>query len=257
MDLKLLALPFPENQIEWRIARCGKKGNGQVWAKCLAYVSARATMDRLDEVCGPENWMVEYRFIPASQGTTPGVIAKLMIRCSGTDASLGQWIAKEDGADQTDIEAFKGGISSALKRAGVVWNLGRYLYGLEEGFAQIVDRGVAQARYAKDKEAGEFYWIPPKLPQWALPKGETSQALPQVHPEAPNVGDGILSGEYEIPYGPLAKKPISQCDPVQLKAYVEEIQNKAITTGRTIPIWARRLIVEAQPYINLEPGSNG
>ena len=38
------------------------------------------------------------------------------------------WITKADGAGDTDIEGEKGGISDALKRAAVVWGIGRYLY---------------------------------------------------------------------------------------------------------------------------------
>ena len=40
----------------------------------------------------------------------------------------GEWISKEDGAPFTDFEAFKGGISDALKRAAVKYGIGRYLY---------------------------------------------------------------------------------------------------------------------------------
>lgn len=163
MDLKKLKDVFPEDDIEWRIGRCGVT-NGKVWATCLAYISARAVQDRLDEVCGAENWRVVYAAFEGKD-LKSGVIAEIFVnRC-------GVWIGKQDGADQTDTEPFKGGISGAFKRAACAWGVGRYLYSLEEGFAQVVDKGNG-ARYAKTKEGQAFYWIPPKLPEWAVPPKE-------------------------------------------------------------------------------------
>ena len=40
----------------------------------------------------------------------------------------GEWITKSDGADDSNIEGAKGGISDALKRAAVLFGIGRYLY---------------------------------------------------------------------------------------------------------------------------------
>ena len=40
----------------------------------------------------------------------------------------GEWVTKADGADDTNIEAAKGGISDSLKRAAVLLGIGRYLY---------------------------------------------------------------------------------------------------------------------------------
>ena len=175
MELSKLKEPFPEDCVEWRLSQCGETANG-IWAQCLAYISARAVMDRLDEVCGPENWKVEY--------THPvgGVICKLTIHI-GDD----KWITKEDGAEASDIEPFKGGISGALKRAANVWGIGRYLYGLETNFANIVEnRKVPGAKYGKTKEGKVFYWTPPPLPDWALPKKKDSAG-----PTEPAGGDPV------------------------------------------------------------------
>lgn len=162
MNLELLKEPFPEDQIEWRIGKCGKGAHG-VWAILFAYVSARDIQDRLDEACGAENWMVHYR--SESSGDQKGMICVLSIQ-----VSQGVWIAKEDGSEQTNVEAFKGGISSALKRAGVVWGIGRYLYGLGTSYAEIVSYNAPGAQYARSQETGEFYWKPPRLPSWAIPR---------------------------------------------------------------------------------------
>lgn len=60
MDLLKLAEPFPEGDLEWRIQSAGKGNNG-IWARCVPYISNRAIMQRLDDVCGPGNWRNDYR----------------------------------------------------------------------------------------------------------------------------------------------------------------------------------------------------
>jgi len=125
--------------------------------KVLAYVTNRAIMDRLDEVAGPGNWKNEFR-----EGPGGGVLCGISIRLAG------EWITKWDGAENTDIEGVKGGLSGAMKRAAVQWGIGRYLYNLDEGWANIHDGGQFSAR---SKDGKWFKWDPPMLPDWALPRG--------------------------------------------------------------------------------------
>lgn len=152
-----LAEPFREDEIEWRVQQSGK-GNKGIWAKVLAYVSARAIMDRLDEVVGPENWQDEY-----APGPGGGVLCRLSIYFGD-----GLWICKQDVAENTDFEPIKGGVSGAFKRAAVKWGIGRYLYNLEEGWANVGPNGI---HFAKTKDGESFKWSPPELPAWALPGG--------------------------------------------------------------------------------------
>lgn len=166
LDLKKLAEPFPAADIEWRVARAGKKGNGDIWVKCLAYITARAVMDRLDEVVGPGNW--KDRYWREGEANMCG----LSIRING------EWVEKVDGAESTDIEAVKGGISGALKRAAVKWGIGRYLYNLTEGFADARPKEFPGSLWARDKEIGNFYWAPPALPDWALPPKKPNPPAP-------------------------------------------------------------------------------
>ena len=49
----------------------------------------------------------------------------------------GEWITKYDVSDPTQIEPVKGGFSGAMKRAGAQWGIGRYLYQLQETFAEV------------------------------------------------------------------------------------------------------------------------
>lgn len=155
IDFSKLKEPFDEKDIEWRLQSCGES-NGKIWAICLAYVTNRAIQNRLDEVCGPENWKNE--FVTGPDG---GILCGISIKCNG------EWVTKWDGAENTQIEAVKGGLSGAMKRAASTgWGIGRYLYNLEEGFATVSDKGKFRGS-TKDKK--NFRWDPPRLPSWALP----------------------------------------------------------------------------------------
>jgi len=144
-----LSEPFSPEAIDWRVgATNGEKTKGIA----LAYIQARPVMDRLDEVVGAENWTDTYTPIQDKNGTV-GFICTLSLKI-GSD-----WIAKTDGADTSDIEAIKGGISDAFKRAAVKWGVGRYLYDLPDIWVPVEARG----RSFVLKET-------PKLPDWALPK---------------------------------------------------------------------------------------
>lgn len=159
MDLSQLREPFPSADVEWRIGRAGKNDKG-VWAMCLAYITNRAIMERLDDVCGPENWRNEYKDAPAG-----GVLCGISIRVGD------EWVTKWDGADNTEMEAVKGGLSGSMKRAAVQWGIGRYLYHLPEGWATISSQGQHFGRLPQKLGGDSFRWDPPGLPEWALPGG--------------------------------------------------------------------------------------
>jgi len=163
--MKKLQEPFPQPDIEWRVGSCGKQKSGDIWATCLAYVSNRAIQNRLDEVFGPTGWQNEYRPGPKG-GLVCGISVDIVDR-EGQDGDFLQpvWVTKYDGADNTDFEPVKGGLSDAMKRAAVQWGIGRYLYKLEMGFATISSNGKYRG---KTKEGVSFEWDPPKLPEWAV-----------------------------------------------------------------------------------------
>lgn len=114
-ELKQLFAEFPRDAISWRAQSMTKDGTK---AMALAYIDARDVMDRLDDVCGSENWQDRYEF----HGSR--TICYLSIRVNG------EWITKADGAGDSDVEAEKGAISDALKRSAVKWGIGRYLYSI-------------------------------------------------------------------------------------------------------------------------------
>jgi len=246
IDLKKLCDPFKEEDVEWRLAQCGKKGNGQVWAMCLAYIQARAIMNRLDSVCGPENWRATYRFASATDAGAPGVICSLSVKYNN------EWVTKEDGAEQTDIESFKGGLSSALKRAGSVWGIGRYLYQLESGFATIVPQGTKDAKWGKTKDGADFYWIPPALPAWALPPGEkVNQTLPKIVPEQPAYDPSFDNSEtsYRITFGKYAKRSLEEVGPHDLAGYVRYLEDTAAKKNTPIQGQVKDFVERATAYI--------
>lgn len=129
MNLKeQLEKPFLDNELEFRV---GATNSDKTKGLALAYIQARAIQNRLDEVVGIENWRVSYKEING------GFLAKLELKINN------EWIAKEDGANVTDYEAIKGGISSAFKRAASVWGIGRYLYEIESQWLPIEQKGKA------------------------------------------------------------------------------------------------------------------
>lgn len=161
-----LKKPFPAEDIEWRIQQAGmykEPKNGAVgWALVLAYVTNRAIMERLDEVFGIEGWENAYQFMPDG-----GIV------CGITGILDGVERTKWDGADKTNIEATKGGLSNAMKRAGVQWGIGRYLYKLESNFVNIYTDKTKGTQTYWDKETKQrLYWAVPKLPSWALPEAK-------------------------------------------------------------------------------------
>ena len=173
MDLERLKDPFRPDEIDWRVGQCGKNGE-RVWARVLAYLTSRAVMERLDEVCGPENWWDEYR--PGPQG---GVVCGITIR---TDAGP---VTKWDGAENTDIEGVKGGLSDAFKRAAVKFGVGRYLYGLGESWADCTtERQKGDGWHSgATKDGTRFWWKAPGLPREFLPRESKPDPAPAPRPD--------------------------------------------------------------------------
>jgi len=95
---------------------------------------------------GPD-WKTTYK--PGPQG---GVVCSLSIKWQG------EWRAREGGAENTQIEAVKGGLSDAEKRAATEWGIGRHLYDLGSTWVKLQDRAdysVSEGRriYMKGKHA--------------------------------------------------------------------------------------------------------
>jgi len=164
-----LEAPFEYDELEWRAQRVGSSAKGP-WAMVLAYVQNRAIMNRLDDVFGLHGWQNEFQ--PIEHGFLCG-IGILDDHMGG----INEWIWKWDGAQETDIEATKGGISNSMKRCAVQFGIGRYLYKLDTTFAiccESIPQGEDRSLYvkAKTQDGKYFFWKKPSLPEWALPQKE-------------------------------------------------------------------------------------
>jgi hypothetical protein len=159
---KLLQKPFHPDDIEWRVQRESRDGSSVL---VLAYVTNRAIQARLDEVFSPFGWQNSFR-----EGPQGGLICKIGARASFGDQTA-EWIWKEDGAENTKVEAIKGGLSSAMKRAAVQWGIGRYLYNLTDNWTKLQD-GRPSPNSQKQKAGFHQgrYWATPDLPEWAMPE---------------------------------------------------------------------------------------
>ena len=128
-----LAQPFAPEDLEWRIQQANKdKTRGMA----VAYVTNRAIQDRLDDVVGPENWHNDYKPWHSS-GKKESQICGISIY----NEERKDWNTKWDGAEDTDIESIKGGLSDSMKRAAVQWGIGRYLYKMEGVWVNVEARG--------------------------------------------------------------------------------------------------------------------
>jgi hypothetical protein len=167
-----LQAPFEPEEIEWRIGRSGS-GNKGIWATALAYIQNRAIMNRLDTIFGPYGWKNEFREWKSGKGQLCIISVK---------SHDGEWVSKQDGADDTQIEGTKGGLSDSMKRAAVQWGIGRYLYNLEETWVVTQEKkpqNLSGWNYATTKDKKSFYWQNPKLPAWALPKKGIRKPTPE------------------------------------------------------------------------------
>ncbi len=126
-NLKRLQHYFSNGDIEWKPVSFTRDKRR---AMAVPYLSNRAIMDRLDHVCGPENWRNQFR-----EGPDGGVLCGLSIRVGD------EWITKWDGASNTEIEAVKGGLTASMRRAAVQWGIGRYLYRLPAQWVSVDEKG--------------------------------------------------------------------------------------------------------------------
>jgi hypothetical protein len=122
IDFKALAAPFDPDAVSWRI---GSMKKDKTAGMALAYIDARVVMDRLDDVCGPGGWQCRYSH------TATKTVCDIAIKCGE------EWLWKADGAGDSDIEAEKGALSDAFKRAAVRWGIGRYIYELPSPWVEV------------------------------------------------------------------------------------------------------------------------
>ena len=128
--LEKLTARINPHEIQWRIQSSGK-GKTTV----VPYLTNRCVMERFDEEFGALNWSNNFEKWGAKG-----------VKCGISVMNEGTWITKYDGADETHIEATKGGFSDSMKRAAVQWGLGRDLYDYPmiqfEGELKYISRNI-------------------------------------------------------------------------------------------------------------------
>jgi len=128
-----LAKPFAPEDLEWRLQKADENGR---WGIAVPYVTNRAIQARLDEVVGPENWYNDFKPWHGN-GKKEAQICGISIYFE----ERGQFITKWDGAEDSDIEPVKGGLSDSMKRAAVQWGIGRTLYNMDTVFVGVEKQG--------------------------------------------------------------------------------------------------------------------
>lgn len=144
--MRELQKPFKEDEIEWRV---GATNKDKSMGLALPYVTNKAIQNRLDEVFGVFGWKNEFK---EWKGNSQ------LCGISIWDEDKHEWLTKYDGADDTNMEATKGGLSDAMKRAAVQFGIGRYLYKLDSIWVPLKE--------------GKYLEFIPQLPVWALPYEE-------------------------------------------------------------------------------------
>lgn len=208
--MKKLQEPFDPQDIEWRV---GSTSGDKTKGIALAYVTNRAIMNRLDELFGPFGWRNEFK-----EWKNNSQLCGISIKFEN------EWITKWDGADDSQTEAVKGGLSDAMKRAGYQWGIGRYLYNLENQWVPIKAQGRSFVLATE-----------PRLPQWALPEGyvygsgkpvEAPQALPDTFSqESVNEDLAAIERESQKQYGAPSQPPATV---TPIGNYINEGQTKML-----------------------------
>ena len=188
--MELLGAPFPAEAIHWKPQKVSLQGNR---ALAVAYLDAREVAGRLDEVVGPLGWQVVHQILGDQLVTGIG------IRDPATVSWVWKWDSGFVGRQQDDDEkgsegsdprrhrhdeekARKGTLSDGLKRAAVLWGIGRYLYRLPKTWV---------AYDPKTKSLADT----PRLPPWAQPASprETCKRSPDEE-IIPATGDSSGAG---------------------------------------------------------------
>lgn len=191
-----LAAPFSNGDIEWRIsATTQDKSKGLA----VPYVTNRAIQNRLDSTVGIDGWQNEFKPWKDGKAQLCGISIYF--------PQQKQWLTKWDGADDSDFESVKGGLSDSMKRAAVEWGVGRYLYGMTQIWVKVVQRG--KSFFIVDEEQ-------PRLDQthedWVR-KIQSKQAAPQ-----PQGGQGPQPAPNPAQLKQPAPQQASQSAPAQVPA---------------------------------------
>ena len=177
-----LARPFAPEDLEWRLQRTIED---KLRGSAVPYVTNRAIQTRLDDVVGVDGWHNEYKpWHKAGQKEAQICGISIYFPEKG-------FITKWDGAEDSDIEPVKGGLSDSMKRAAVQWGIGRVLYNMDVVFVDVEKRGKTWC-IKKDQQERLDYAYLKMLGKLNLKPAPAGGLRPQAEPEpAP---DGQTAG---------------------------------------------------------------
>ena len=167
---KALAAPFREADVSWVVVATSNKNTPQMTELWAPYLEADPIIDRLDEVLGPDGWSLDIEAVGER-----GAICRLTI-LGVMKAGAGQ-IA----ADQKTDQPFKAAATDALKRAAVLFGIGRYLHKVQNEWRKPTADGSRAPRGRAAPKA------PPPAPRPSPDPGssQSSPSRPVDPPQTP------------------------------------------------------------------------
>ena len=210
--LALLSAPFDPKEISWRPGAITKDRKR---AMALAYIEARAVMQRLDDVV-PGEWSFLWEPVPWQKVVPPdkdnGETEDKVVPAMGVKGTLAVCdVSRQDVGEGGESEmgsTLKAMVSDTLKRCGVQFGIGRYLYSLPQIWVDWDD-------------ASRHFKTEPTLPAWALPKaggvtgytGATGLTGWNTWPEEKHKGFRVLSDKLQLDEGAICAEFGVDCMP--------------------------------------------
>lgn len=168
--MESLQAEFPFEQLGWKITHTFES-KGRFFAYVAPFVDARAIQDRFDKVFGIDKWQVSYE--KWGEKTTKCTISVFLNE---------RWISKEDGSEESDYSSVKGGFSNSLKRAAVLWGVGRYLYNVKPSKVELSTRSNGPNSIYVSYQKKGYYFTPPTMLQIKNKQGSSQKEPSNVKP---------------------------------------------------------------------------
>jgi hypothetical protein len=153
--VKLLSAPFPFEEVEAKVQVTSKDTTKGLRGMVVFYLDSRTIQKRLDEVLGHLNWKNQYTIWHDFEANDTKKMQKSQI-CGIAiyNDERNEWVGKFDGAECSNIEPIKGGLSDSFKRAACMWGIGRYLYDMDGIWVEVEQRG--NTSYIKNDQLGKL-----------------------------------------------------------------------------------------------------
>jgi hypothetical protein len=144
--IKKLAAPFPLSSVGFKPQATNKE---KTKAMMVTYIDARAVAERLDEVF-PLAWWPEYEVMQHTEDRLV-LLCRLHVRLDSytlTRSDVGE-SDNDDSEQGKEASRWKSAVSDALKRAAVLYGVGRYVYDLPKPWVEFANGRVTEAGLQK------------------------------------------------------------------------------------------------------------